>query len=165
MNRFQNANKPTPDIRLAELRTALKSAAEVLRCSERVLTLTGAAQQTHLRIEQRSLTWKTIQTAVWRIWGINRDNRESLDSEKFCTLIQATVEAAVADVARRAENLAAELDSAQRTIAELKKENRRLGGSMKVRGFVVSADGEPDIEDTEIDEAAELEDEEEDDTA
>ena len=77
-------------------------------------------------LEQRALTVKQVESSIWKLWGFVRENRNSLDSERCCRMIQGVVNGAVESVTKHAESLAAELDEAQQKLLNSNKEVKRL---------------------------------------
>lgn len=83
-------------------------------------------RQSIVRLRERALTGRHLQTAIWKIWGHCRDNQNSLDSERHCKIIEEIVQQAVVSVQKRVENLAVELDAAQAEVRELRKQVKAL---------------------------------------
>lgn len=79
-----------------------------------------------LALEQRALTTKQVESAVWTLWGFIRDNQNSLDSERCCQQILDLVNGATLAVATRAESLAGKLDATQQELRDSGKEMKRL---------------------------------------
>lgn len=79
-----------------------------------------------LGLEQRAMTAKEVELAVWDIWSFVRENRDSLDSERYCRMIQEVINGAVESTTKRAESLASELDTTQQSLRDSKKEVKRL---------------------------------------
>jgi chromosome segregation ATPase len=79
-----------------------------------------------LGLEQRTMTSKQVESAVWTLWGFVRDNKDSLDSERCCRMIQEIVNGAVESVTKRAEALSVELDKTGQNLRDSRKEVKRL---------------------------------------
>lgn len=84
-----------------------------------------------LGLEQRALTAKQVEVAIWKLWGFVRDNQGSLDSERCCKMIQEVINGAVESVTQRTEALAIELDTAQQELRDSKNEVKRLTSELK----------------------------------
>jgi predicted nuclease with TOPRIM domain len=92
--------------------------------------IVNEVRQSIVRLGERALTGRTLQTAIWKIWGHCRENQNSLDSERHCKIIEEIVQQAVVSVQKRVEDLAAELDAAQAEVRELRKQVKRLSVSV-----------------------------------
>lgn len=79
-----------------------------------------------LGLEQQVKTAKQVESATWKIWGFIRENRDSLDSERCCRMIQDLVNVAVSAVNNRAAILAVELDAIREELRDSRKEVKRL---------------------------------------
>ena len=92
------------------------------------LAILQQVRESIFRLHQRALTGRSLQMAIWKIWGHCRDNQQSLDSERHCRIVEEIVQQAVASVQSRVEDVTVELDAAQAVIRGLRKE---VGGLQK----------------------------------
>jgi len=84
-------------------------------------------------LRARAMTSRQIETATWKIWGISRENKNSLNSEKFCNLIRDVLVGSVSDVQKQLEdrvkeneNDKAKLRDTRKQVTGLKKEISEL---------------------------------------
>jgi sulfur relay (sulfurtransferase) DsrC/TusE family protein len=74
-----------------------------------------------IRTKQRAITNVHLEHRIWDIWAYVRENQNSLDSGSACKLIRKIVEEAIADVQKRVEDLAAELERERKKTKETAK--------------------------------------------
>jgi len=88
-------------------------------------------------LRARAMTSRQIEQATWKIWGISRENKDSLNSEKFCNLIRDVIVGSITDVQKQLESRVKEnevdkgkLRDARKQITELKKEISEMKNAM-----------------------------------
>ena len=79
-----------------------------------------------IKTKQRAITNGHLEQRIWEIWSYVRENQNSLDSGTACKLIKKVIDAAVADVQKRVEDLVVELSKEQKKIADYKEENAKV---------------------------------------
>lgn len=74
--------------------------------------------------QQREKTEYFIKHKTWNVWSYVRLNKDSLDSERACRMIQESLEAAVDNVQGRLDGVGKDLVQAMKDNRDLRKELR-----------------------------------------
>lgn len=108
--------------------TLTQNLSHVTATSRRLVDQVQRLEDALLNTKQRGITNKTIEQAIYKIWGYCRMNKDSLCSDTHCIMIREVVEAAVSDVQTRLETCCKKLrdETAKRKKLESK---HRMGGN------------------------------------
>ena len=87
--------------------------------------------QTIIKLKRRALTSKQIESASWKIWMIARDNKRSLDSERFGNLIRQSLEDVACELQKQLEEMEVEFAALVVSQTKLSRSHDELETKLK----------------------------------